>query len=592
MAVTATYRASVTTVQKVSSGIFSITPSSQNRPKVSIAGTVFLSSDHEGKISGDIRVHNGSTPGGISIPPPGTVSHIITKKGNNQLDHLAGAINKNYLQTFLVSSNFPKVEKDGSSHTYNEWAWLADSISIDPLYPGFQGLYYDFSTARESSLDPNWNSLAQSGTPEIKDLAFAISKKMSCNYELEFIARTFTPLSGTLPVNTFDYFGALLAYIVDGSNKVHTLTAIRSPITGPSNNYNPLEIYYNYGQSDEKRIINIPASNVSVPSHDASSYINEGYMFRVKRNKNLIEVQINANGGLTLDPALMLSVDLQDPAHPELQVFDNEESGKYGICCSHRDYLFDNWAFVDHTRDFEVPDGWLFADGSVLSKSEYGALYENLGDVWNKANTTIGINEFQIPDFRGYFLRCYKNSLISGDFGEGTKKEDTVKKHGHYVLTDMEGGHEHQYWKWEFDSTLGDPKTAAGVNALGYRGVYALQREALDDRGLFSANNFIHGSQENFIINGTPTKGVNVMFQTDDVPIPSTADTLDAGVSRDDMSPIPDVVLKGDNTSFSIDVPQQHLHEVLLDNAQNTDPNIPIGEGTPVNIKIQTFIKY
>lgn len=591
MAVTAAYRASVKTVQKVSSGIFSITPSSQNRPKVSIAGTVFLSSDHEGKMSGDIRVHNGSTPGGISIPPPGTVSHIITKKGNNQLDHLAGAINKNYLETFFLSSNFPKVEKDGSVHTYNEWKWVADSATVNSLYPGFKGLYYDFSSERQADLDPAWGTLAQTGSPEVKDLAFAISKSVSCNYELEFTARTFVPLP-TLPPVTYDYFGAVLAYIVDINGKVHTLTAIRAPFHGFLNNYNPLEIYYNYGQADEKRIINIPFPTLSVTSHDPSSYVNEGYMFRIKRIKNLIEVQINANGGLALDPALLLSIDLQDPAFPELQVFDNEESGRYGICCSHRDYLFDNWAFIDNTRDFEVPDGWLFADGSVLNKSEYGALYESLGDVWNKPTRNIKSNEFQIPDFRGYFLRCYKNSLISGDFGEGSKKEDTVKKHGHYVMTDLGGGHDHQYWKWEFDSSLGDPKTAAGVNALGYRGVYAGQRTAASDNGLHSANNFIQGSQEDFKINGVTTKGVNVLFETDDVPIPSTADTLNAGVSRDDMSPIPDVVLKGDNTTFPIDIPQQHMHEVILDDAQNTDPNIPIGEGSPVNIKIQTFIKY
>ena len=76
-------------LQGISSGVFKFSTTTQNRARTSIPGTMAISVDDNNTITGDFRVHDGLTPGGISNPPPGTVSHIITKYDSNFTDNIS-----------------------------------------------------------------------------------------------------------------------------------------------------------------------------------------------------------------------------------------------------------------------------------------------------------------------------------------------------------------------------------------------------------------------------------------------------------------------------------------------------------------------
>ena len=76
-------------LQGISSGVFKFSTTTQNRQRTSIPGTMAISVDDNNTITGDFRVHDGLTPGGISNPPPGTVSHIITKYDSNFTDNIS-----------------------------------------------------------------------------------------------------------------------------------------------------------------------------------------------------------------------------------------------------------------------------------------------------------------------------------------------------------------------------------------------------------------------------------------------------------------------------------------------------------------------
>ncbi|MBF0350983.1 MAG: tail fiber protein [SAR324 cluster bacterium] len=70
------------------------------------------------------------------------------------------------------------------------------------------------------------------------------------------------------------------------------------------------------------------------------------------------------------------------------------------------------------------PTGWLFCDGSAVSITTYAELYSAIG-------TTYGIGDgsttFNLPDYRGYFLRGIDNSAGSDpDAGSRTNRGDGV----------------------------------------------------------------------------------------------------------------------------------------------------------------------
>ena len=69
-----------------------------------------------------------------------------------------------------------------------------------------------------------------------------------------------------------------------------------------------------------------------------------------------------------------------------------------------------------------VPPGYLYCDGSEVSRQAYDKLFAAIGTTWGEGD---GENTFNLPDLRGIFIRC--------DGGEnnadiGVRQEDAIRE--------------------------------------------------------------------------------------------------------------------------------------------------------------------
>lgn len=75
-----------------------------------------------------------------------------------------------------------------------------------------------------------------------------------------------------------------------------------------------------------------------------------------------------------------------------------------------------------------VPDGYLYCDGSAVSRTTYSELFAAIGTIYGAGD---GSTTFNVPDLRGYFLR--------GDGGTnsaalGTAQGDAIRNITSYIL--------------------------------------------------------------------------------------------------------------------------------------------------------------
>lgn len=121
------------------------------------------------------------------------------------------------------------------------------------------------------------------------------------------------------------------------------------------------------------------------------------------------------------------------------------------------------------------PTGWLYANGSAVSRITYSALFSAVSTSYGVGN---GSTTFALPDYRGYFLRGWSNgSGVDSDASSrtnrgdgttgdavGTKQLDQFKSHNHGI---SDPGHSHAQ-----ATTNGTPQTPGrevpGSSAYGY----------------------------------------------------------------------------------------------------------------------------
>lgn len=95
-----------------------------------------------------------------------------------------------------------------------------------------------------------------------------------------------------------------------------------------------------------------------------------------------------------------------------------------------------------------VPSGWLYCDGSAVSRTTYAALFNKIGTMYGVGD---GSTTFNLPDYEDYFLRGFDASGTDAsgrtDRGDGTtgasigtKQASAFKRHTH-TITDP--GHTH-----------------------------------------------------------------------------------------------------------------------------------------------------
>ncbi|WP_375666703.1 phage tail protein [Bartonella sp. TT121SHDZB] len=103
-----------------------------------------------------------------------------------------------------------------------------------------------------------------------------------------------------------------------------------------------------------------------------------------------------------------------------------------------------------------IPSGWLLCDGSVYSRRLYSDLFAAIGTTWGSGD---GFITFNIPDFRGMFLRGFdggRNIDVGRNFG--SVQEDFIQSHiheGHRIsVSQMSEDNEH-YWHGEATTLWG-----------------------------------------------------------------------------------------------------------------------------------------
>jgi microcystin-dependent protein len=85
---------------------------------------------------------------------------------------------------------------------------------------------------------------------------------------------------------------------------------------------------------------------------------------------------------------------------------------------------------VVYTAGTTVPAGFLAANGALVGKDQYTALYLALGGV----SSPYGQNSasFNLPDLRGYFIRSADNGAgVDPGRVAGTVQDSAIKAHGH-----------------------------------------------------------------------------------------------------------------------------------------------------------------
>jgi microcystin-dependent protein len=107
-----------------------------------------------------------------------------------------------------------------------------------------------------------------------------------------------------------------------------------------------------------------------------------------------------------------------------------------------------------------APAGWLLCNGASVSRTTYASLYAVIGNASGSADT----NSFNVPDFRGRFLRGWDNNTgrdpdrasrtamaTGGNINDaiGSIQGDQLKSHNHYIartVVDLnaDGGIDHR----------------------------------------------------------------------------------------------------------------------------------------------------
>ena len=132
---------------------------------------------------------------------------------------------------------------------------------------------------------------------------------------------------------------------------------------------------------------------------------------------------------------------------------------------------------VMHFAMKSAPTGWLKADGSAVSRTQYPALFAAIG-------TTFGVGDgrttFNLPDLRGEFVRGWDGGRnIDSGRAFGSAQGDAIRNITGSIDTGINSGHQ-----------LFDEATATGALAISQRRWKAWTHETTDGRNNPAAFDF------------------------------------------------------------------------------------------------------
>lgn len=102
---------------------------------------------------------------------------------------------------------------------------------------------------------------------------------------------------------------------------------------------------------------------------------------------------------------------------------------------------------IDSNAYKGVPDGWLICDGRTVSKTDYPGLFATIGYIHGGSG-----NNFQLPDFRGYFLRGQDSGSVDPNRTTRTKASVFATTNGlneGSSQADQNAEHRHQNQSWK-----------------------------------------------------------------------------------------------------------------------------------------------
>lgn len=92
---------------------------------------------------------------------------------------------------------------------------------------------------------------------------------------------------------------------------------------------------------------------------------------------------------------------------------------------------------VQYTARTDAPSGWLYCDGSAVSRTTYSRLFSAIGTTFG---TGDGSTTFNLPDLRDEFIR---GANAAGGRTVGTTESDSLGSHTHSGTTASAGSHNH-----------------------------------------------------------------------------------------------------------------------------------------------------
>ncbi len=134
-----------------------------------------------------------------------------------------------------------------------------------------------------------------------------------------------------------------------------------------------------------------------------------------------------------------------------------------------------------------VPSGWLACEGQAVSRTTYADLFATISDDYGNGD---GSTTFNLPDYRGYFLRGWDNTAGNdpdaasrtdrgdGTTGDniGTKQQDELKRHSHtsYVWNSNQGTAVGGVRRGDGETQHGRTTSSTGGNEARPKNIYVM----------------------------------------------------------------------------------------------------------------------
>lgn len=129
---------------------------------------------------------------------------------------------------------------------------------------------------------------------------------------------------------------------------------------------------------------------------------------------------------------------------------------------------------VNHFASSNAPNGWLKANGALVSRSAYAALFAVIGTTYGAGD---GSTTFAVPDLRGEFVRSLDDGRgVDSGRSIGTAQADALQGHEHTQIWSNAGSY------GTTSAGSGRYPSTMGTEGIVSDGVNGIPRKAAETR--------------------------------------------------------------------------------------------------------------